>query len=85
MTMENVLGDTHKILHDSIVKRVDILEEDCREHTKLLTEQGKDLVRLVERMDTQTKTLNALTKALWGLIAALIITFVGFMLDKIPL
>lgn len=71
-------------LYENVCKpRFTALEEKIKERADAVEQYGKDIVKLFERVDTLTKSMSNLTKALWGLAISIIMLLFSTMANKI--
>lgn len=70
--------------HKVVLRRLDEMEKTQSELSAESKEQGKTVAVLVSQMEANNKSAAAQTKAIWGLVVAVLLTFLGFILEGIP-
>ena len=65
---------------EKIHKRIDKRDETLTEQENEIKEHGLSIARISEDVIHMTKSINGLTKALWGVAASMMATLFGFVL-----
>ena len=63
-------------LHD----RIDKKSEELKEQSKSIHDNEVEITKVSEDVQHMAKSINGLTKALWGVAASLMATMFGFIL-----
>jgi len=71
-------------LYEKVCKpKFDYIDRRLTERAEDMEQYGKDIVKLFERVDTLTKSMSNLTKALWGLAASIIMLLFSTLVNKV--
>jgi hypothetical protein len=71
--MEREILPSCKERFDSIYERLEKGDDESREH-------GEKIIKVETNVDNLTKSLNGVTRALWGVASAIGMTLLGFII-----
>ena len=68
----------HMEMHEQCKERFKAIDERLNEGDKLMSEHTTEIAVIKANMNSLIKSINGLTKSLWGVCASLVVTLFGF-------